>query len=69
MVYQRDRVDQARADMLKTIRAAVRLRHSIAADNELNEVLPKAEQAFDIQVHNGELPDPLGILEALGVEA
>ena len=45
--------------MLKTLRAAVRLKHSIAADNELNTLLPDAEAAFDAAVQRGELPDPV----------
>lgn len=64
---QRDKVDQARANMLKTVRTAVRLAHSIQADNELNELLPKAERIFNAAVMKGELPDPLDIKKLLGV--
>lgn len=56
-------VEQARKNLAKTVRAAVRLRHSIAADEELNEVLPKALKAFDKAVQHGELPDPQQFLE------
>lgn len=57
----KDNIEQARANMLKTIRTAVRLRHSIAADEELNEILPRAEAKFFKRVQNGELPDALDI--------
>ena len=63
---QRDKVDQARVEMLKTIRTAIRLKHSLAADRELNEALPKAEAAFNSAILKGELPPPLD-LKALGV--
>lgn len=61
----KDKVDQARANMLKMVRTAIRLRHSIEADNELNEVLPKAEAAFNAAILAGEIPDPLDIVSAL----
>lgn len=67
MSVHKDKVDQARSDMLKTIRTAVRLRHSIAADNELNEVLPRAEAKFNAAVNGGRLPAPLDVMKALGV--
>jgi hypothetical protein len=54
--------------MLKVIRAAVRLRHSIAADEELNEKLPQAEKIYNAQVLRGELPEPIDILSLLGEE-
>mgnify|MGYP001558748527 CR=1 FL=1 len=67
MSTQRDKVDQARANMLKTIRTAVRLRHSIAADDELNELLPLAEARFNAAVMKGKLPAPMDIKRALGI--
>jgi hypothetical protein len=60
-------VDQARRNVLKTIRAAVRLKYSILADNELHIVLPKAQEKFDAAVLRGEIPDPLEIKSALHV--
>lgn len=60
-MIHRDNIDQARANMLKTIRTAVRLKHSIAADEELNDVLPRAEAKFFKQIQAGEMPDPLDI--------
>lgn len=61
----RDKVDQARANALKTVRTAIRLRHSLAADTEINEVLPKFVKAFDARVQAGELPDPLSLVDVL----
>lgn len=60
-------VDQARADALKTIRAIVRLRHSLEADRELNDVLPRAEAHFDALVQRGKLPLPADIKRAVGL--
>jgi hypothetical protein len=54
--------------MLKVIRVAVRLRHSIAADEELNELLPKAEAKFNAAVMRGQLPEPLDIKKSLGIQ-
>ena len=67
MSVHRDKVDQARANMLKTIRAAIRLKHSIAADEELNEVLPEAEKKFNALVQRRQLPAPLDVKKALGL--
>ena len=61
---KREKVDQARANALKTIRSAIRLRHSINADNEINEVLPLVEERFDKAVLRGQLPEPLDIMRA-----
>lgn len=59
-------IEQARKNALKVVRAAVRLRHSIEADNELNKRLFDAEKAFDKAVASGVLPSPLSILDAIG---
>ena len=67
MSVHKDKVDQARANALKVVRLAVRLKHSIAADEELNEVLPRVEAKFNAAVMRGELPEPLDIKKALGV--
>lgn len=47
----------ARAALLKAIRTAVRLRHSLEADAELNSVLDEAAKSFDQKVLRGELPE------------
>lgn len=48
-------VELKRAAVLKAVRTAVRLRHSLAADEELNEVLPEVEVAFDAAVKSGQV--------------
>lgn len=67
MTVHRDKVDQARVNMLKTIRAAVRLKHSINADEELNEVLPEAVKKFNAAIQRGQLPSPIDVKKALGL--
>lgn len=67
MSVHKDKVDQARANTLKVIRAAIRLKHSIAADEELNDVLPRAEAKFNAAVMRGQLPEPLDVKKALGL--
>lgn len=67
MAVHRDDVDQARVNLLKTIRTAIRLRHSINADNEINELLPKAEAKFNAAIMAGRLPDPIDVKKALGL--
>lgn len=47
MSVHKEDADQERANLLKSIRTLVRLKHSLAADNELNEVLPTAELHFN----------------------
>lgn len=67
MAIHREEVDQARANTLKIIRAAVRLKHSINADNELNEILPEAELRFNAAVQRGKLPSSVEIKRAVGL--
>lgn len=43
--------------LMKAARSAIRLRHAIAADAELNDVLPALEREFNARVLNGELPE------------
>lgn len=56
-MLKRDPIDQRRADMVKTLRSEIRLKHSLAADNEINEVIPKAVKEFNKAVLRGELPE------------
>lgn len=67
MSVHKAEVDQARAEALKTIRALVRLRHSLAADRELNDILPRAEAHFDSFVNRGKIPLPADIKRAVGL--
>jgi hypothetical protein len=69
MTFERVPSDQGRANMLKAIRAVVRLKHSIAADEELNVKLPAAEKIYNAKVLRGELPDAIDILKRLEEEA
>ena len=62
---RRDRVDQERANALKTIRTAIRLKHSLAADNEINEVLPRFESEYNEAINNDERPEPLSIAKTI----
>lgn len=65
MTREKGEIELARAQMLKTLRTAIRLKHSLAADEELNRVLPKAEAAFDKAVRTGELNDAPELAEYL----
>jgi hypothetical protein len=58
----KDDIELRRAALLKAARSMVRLRHSLAADAELNDVLPRVERVFDAQVAAGELPSVAGLL-------
>ena len=60
-------IEQAKVDALKMGRSIIRLKHSIAADQELNDKLPLLEKAFDDAVAGGELPDPGTTRELLAV--
>ena len=64
---QKDDIELRRAALLKAARSAVRLRHSLAADAELNERLPELERAFNTAVSNGDLPDVARMLREGGV--
>jgi hypothetical protein len=57
MTVQKDEIQLQRVELVKTLRSRVRLKHSLAADRELNEVLPKAEKKFDKLVHQGKVLD------------
>ena len=57
-----------RAEVLKVTRSLTRLRHSLAADRDLNETLPRTLREFDEAVANGELLDASGAIDSvLGV--
>lgn len=59
---QKDDIELRRSALLKAARSAVRLRHALAADAELNEVLPELERRFNALVLTGELPSVAGLL-------
>ena len=65
MVVRRGEIEQAKANLLKSARAVVRLKYGLLADEELNERLPVLEAVFDKMVQRGELPDQASIIEVL----
>lgn len=46
----------ARAAIAKVTRAEIRLKHSILADQEVNEVLAQRLRDFDIAIQSGAIP-------------
>lgn len=48
-------IELTKQQVLKAVRNAVRLRHSLAADRELNEVLPSVALEFEAAVKSGEV--------------
>lgn len=63
---QRVPIEQAWANRAKIIRAAIRLKHSIEADNEINDTLKAELVKFEVAVQNGELPPPLDLKRLRG---
>jgi hypothetical protein len=61
MTVERTPSEQQKYEMVKIARTAIRLSHSIAADRELNGLLPKLEMEFDKALMRGELPDAIDI--------
>lgn len=55
----RDKIEQAWTNRRKVIAAAIRLKHTLAADNEINEILDEERRKFDKAVLKGVLPAPL----------
>jgi len=39
--------------ILKVVRSNIRLKHSLAADEELNEKLPEIERRIDVAIQSG----------------
>lgn len=58
----KDDIELRRAALLKAARSAIRLKHSIAADEELNDVLPELERRFNSLVQVGEAPSVAALL-------
>lgn len=48
-------------ELIKVLRTAIRLEHSIAADRELNEKLPAAENAFYRALQRGTAPEAIDL--------
>ena len=65
----RGNVDQAWANRLKVLRAAVRLKYSLLADNELNWRRDEEYKRFYKAVQDGKMLPPLDPKKALDAEA
>lgn len=55
------------AELIKVARAAIRTKHSVLGDRELNQVLPDLEDAFYREIQAGVLPGEVN-LKALAAE-
>ncbi len=53
----KDEIELRKRALFKAARSAIRLRHSLEADAELNELLPVLERQFDSAVSRGILPE------------
>lgn len=56
MTVQKTEIELQKALMIKVLRSQIRLKHTLEAERELNQVLPEAERQFDVAVQRGELP-------------
>lgn len=48
-------IEMERLKIAKATRALIRLKHSLAADEELNSILPDKINEFDLSVQQGEI--------------
>lgn len=58
---RRGQVEQELANRIKIQRSITRLKHSIHADNELNEKLDESKKAFFKKVQQGQLPAAINV--------
>lgn len=54
--YGRPSLEQARMNARKVARTAIRLKHSIEADNELNALMPVLDRELAKMLQNGQTP-------------
>lgn len=54
-MIQKSDIEMERARTIKITRALVRLKHSLAADTEINTILPTTLIEFDKALQSGEL--------------
>ena len=54
-MIQKSDIEMERARTIKITRALVRLKHSLAADTEINAILPTTLIEFDKALQSGEL--------------
>ncbi len=59
--------EMQRSRTIKAYRTLIRLRHSLAADEEINELIPDTLAQFDEALSNGELLElEFGVDDVLG---
>lgn len=58
MARAKDPVEVELAAVVKTVRTSIRTKHSVAADKEINEVIPEVEKAFYSAVQRGKTYKP-----------
>jgi hypothetical protein len=63
---KRDKVLQGWANRQKVIRAAIRLKYSLLADNELNETIEAEAKKYFKSVQQGQLLEPLDPKKVIG---
>ncbi len=56
MARQKDNVEVQLAATVKRARTSIRLKHSLEADAEINEVVPKIEARFYALIQRGKSP-------------
>ena len=61
----RTKIEQEKFKRLKTLRAAIRLQHSLDAEDDINELIDAEILKFDAAVQKGKLPEPLNVRKAL----
>lgn len=54
-MYQKSDIEMERAKVIKVSRTLIRLKKSIEADQELNDILPSTLSEFDAALQSGEL--------------
>jgi hypothetical protein len=54
--YGKPSLEQAQFNARKVARTVIRLKHTIEADNELNEVMPILERRLALMAMNGQVP-------------
>ncbi len=51
---KRSKAEVMRAKIAKVVRAHIRLKHALIADEEINEVLPRVMASYDRSLQTGE---------------
>ena len=62
-MYKKTESEMERFKIAKATRALLRLKHSLAADEEINAILPDRIAAFDAALQQGELLELRNVLE------